>query len=193
MRNQRLKHRAAMRMLASFLTWALIAGQVMQPVYAVLTPLGDIPVAAKVTAKPNIVYTLDDSGSMQLNYVPDYVVDTAATTSISKITRSASLATATVGSTGALFTGEYLNIVGTVPPEYSGQFAITVVDGTHFSYTITGTPVTPATTNGSYTVSSAYCRSGNNTTGCTATVQGNNSFTSPAFFTADFNRMIRRR
>ena len=33
----------ATRMLAGILTWALIAGQVMQPVYAVLTPLGRLP------------------------------------------------------------------------------------------------------------------------------------------------------
>jgi type IV pilus assembly protein PilY1 len=72
-------HRAAMRMLASVLTWALVAGQVMQPVYAVLTPLGDIPIAAKVAAKPNIVYTLDDSGSMASNYIPDFVNDGPST------------------------------------------------------------------------------------------------------------------
>ena len=29
-----------------------------------LTVLSDLPIAAKVTAKPNILYTLDDSGSM---------------------------------------------------------------------------------------------------------------------------------
>ena len=73
MRTTPIRHdRTMTRMLASIVTWALIAGQVMQPVYAVLTTLGDIPVAAKVCAKPNIVYTLDDSGSMSLNYVPGF-------------------------------------------------------------------------------------------------------------------------
>ena len=74
MRSQNRTRQPMTRMLAGILTWALVAGQVMQPVYAVLTPLADVPIAAKVAAKPNIVYTLDDSGSMQLSYVPEFVV-----------------------------------------------------------------------------------------------------------------------
>src|SRR5664279_668855 len=38
------------------------------------TALSDVPIAAKVAAKPNIIYTLDDSGSMTLSHVPDYVI-----------------------------------------------------------------------------------------------------------------------
>src|SRR5260221_7375479 len=64
---------ASSRMLAAVLTWAMILGQLTQPVYAQLTPLADIPIAAKVTAKPNIVYTVDDSGSMNSNFIPDFV------------------------------------------------------------------------------------------------------------------------
>ncbi|HQR10175.1 MAG TPA: PilC/PilY family type IV pilus protein [Casimicrobiaceae bacterium] len=179
-----------MRMLASILTWALVAGQVMQPVHAVLTPLNDQPIAAKVSAKPNIVYTLDDSGSMQLNYIPEFTVSTAPAVSISAISRVGALATATVASTAALFTGEYINILGANQPEYNGQFAITVISGTKFTFTVAGAPITPATGTITYTVGSAYCRSGNNTTGCSVTLQGNNSFTSPAFFAGDFNRMM---
>ena len=41
--------------------------------YAATTTLTDQPIAAKVAAKPNIIYTLDDSGSMALTYIPDYV------------------------------------------------------------------------------------------------------------------------
>ncbi len=70
--------RASTRLLAGILTWTFVLGQVMQPVYAQTTPLGDVPIAAKVAAKPNIVYTLDDSGSMNLNFLPDFV--TAANT-----------------------------------------------------------------------------------------------------------------
>jgi len=93
------------RILAGILTWALIAGQVMQPVYAVLTNLADSAIAAKVSAKPNIVYTLDDSGSMSLNYVPDYVVSTAPAVAVTKITRVGAVATVQVAATGALFVG----------------------------------------------------------------------------------------
>src|SRR5260221_5539091 len=64
---------ASSRMLAACLTWAMVLGQLTQPVYAQLTPLADIPIAAKVTAKPNIVYTVDDSGSMNSNFIPDFV------------------------------------------------------------------------------------------------------------------------
>ena len=188
--NQNRTHRPVMRMLASILTWALVAGQVMQPVYAVLTPLADVPIAAKVAAKPNIIYTLDDSGSMQLNYIPDFTVSTSAAVAMTVPTRVGTLAKATTANTAALFTGEYLNIVGANQPEYNGQFAITVTSGTTFTYTIAGAPVFPATGAITYTAGSAYCRSGNNTVGCTATVQGNNSFNSPPFFTGDFNRMM---
>ena len=41
--------------------------------YAATTTLTDQPIAAKVAAKPNIIFTLDDSGSMSLNYSPDFV------------------------------------------------------------------------------------------------------------------------
>ncbi len=34
----------------------------------------NLPIASKVTAKPNIMYTLDDSGSMAYNYIPDYTI-----------------------------------------------------------------------------------------------------------------------
>ena len=91
--------RPMMRMLASILTWALVAGQVVQPVHAVLTPLNDAPIAAKVSAKPNIVYTLDDSGSMQLNYIPEFVISSAPTVAISALTRAGAVAKATVAAT----------------------------------------------------------------------------------------------
>ena len=59
------------RWLALALMWTLVLGQTMQQALAA-TALADVPIAAKVTAKPNIVYTVDDSGSMALNYIPDY-------------------------------------------------------------------------------------------------------------------------
>ena len=70
------------RLVARLIVWALITGQVMLPVQAAPTALADVPIAAKVTAKPNIVYTLDDSGSMQNNFLPDYVTNVGATITI---------------------------------------------------------------------------------------------------------------
>jgi type IV pilus assembly protein PilY1 len=50
----------------------------VQVARAANTTLTDIPIASKVTAKPNIFYTLDDSGSMNLSYIPDYVIGAGA-------------------------------------------------------------------------------------------------------------------
>jgi type IV pilus assembly protein PilY1 len=64
------------RWLAAVLAWTLMLGQFAQPVLAQTVPpaLADVPIAAKVSAKPNIMFTLDDSGSMLFTYLPDYVV-----------------------------------------------------------------------------------------------------------------------
>ena len=62
------------RLVSRLIVCSLIAGQVVLPVQAAPTALADVPIAAKVSAKPNIVYTLDDSGSMQYNFLPDYVI-----------------------------------------------------------------------------------------------------------------------
>ena len=61
------------RCMASALFLALTLGPSAESAFAA-TLLADTPIAAKVSAKPNIVYTLDDSGSMNLTYIPDYVV-----------------------------------------------------------------------------------------------------------------------
>jgi hypothetical protein len=161
-------------------------------VYAQSVPplLADSPIAAKVNAKPNIIYTLDDSGSMQLNYIPEYVVDGAATTAILALTTGGTVtATATVASTAALNTGDYVTIAGASPAAYNGYWQITVLDGTRFTFNV-GSVLANASPKGTYTTASAYCRSGNNTAGCTPTIQGNNSFASPPFFAAEFNRMM---
>ena len=46
MRDQTPTRPTMTRIIAGILTWAFIAGQITQPVYAVLTPLGDVPIAA---------------------------------------------------------------------------------------------------------------------------------------------------
>ena len=104
--NKNRFHNPAYRMLVALLSVSLLIGPGAGPAYAAQTALGDIPIASKVTAKPNIVYTLDDSGSMQFNYLPDWVIAAqGAAVSISKITRVGPTATATVVSTAALADG----------------------------------------------------------------------------------------
>ena len=64
------------RVLAAFMAFAMTLGPLTPGAYAATTVLTDQPLAAKVAAKPNIIYTLDDSGSMQLRYIPDYTSGT---------------------------------------------------------------------------------------------------------------------
>jgi hypothetical protein len=66
------RHSPFRRCIAGALSLALAVGPMSGTAYAALTPLADLPIAAKVSAKPNIVYSLDDSGSMDLNFLPDY-------------------------------------------------------------------------------------------------------------------------
>ncbi len=61
--------------LAGLTAVTLAVGPGIQAANAALTELSDLPIAAKVTAKPNILYTLDDSGSMNLNYLPAFVIN----------------------------------------------------------------------------------------------------------------------
>jgi type IV pilus assembly protein PilY1 len=63
------------RALAGLLAVTLAAGPGIEAAYGALTSLSDLPIASKVTAKPNILYTLDDSGSMTLNYLPVFVIN----------------------------------------------------------------------------------------------------------------------
>ena len=150
MRISHLPRRTRSRLMATLVTLTFIVGQVMQPVYAapasVPPLLSDQPIAAKVAAKPNIFYTLDDSGSMQYNFIPDFVTSTVANVAITKITGSASWRRH-IASTAALFNGQFLNIMGTgaIQPEYIGEFWITLSCPHAFPYTIVGAPMTPAT------------------------------------------------
>ena len=60
------------------------------------------------------------------------------------ITRSG--ATATVTAVGHGFSSsQTVTIAGATEPEYNGAFVITVIDPDTFTYTVSGTPVTPAT------------------------------------------------
>lgn len=45
------------------------------PVAAASTDLADVPMAVKNTVYPNVMFTLDDSGSMQWDVMPDYYVN----------------------------------------------------------------------------------------------------------------------
>jgi hypothetical protein len=63
---------------------------------------------------------------------------------ISSLTRSTTTATATSTAHGYT-TGNKVNIRGAAQSEYNGDFTITVVDANTFTYTVSGSPATPAT------------------------------------------------
>jgi type IV pilus assembly protein PilY1 len=63
----------AKRMVA----YGVIASMAAQPVFAAPTDISTVPLASASGGNymPNLLFTLDDSGSMAFNYLPDYVND----------------------------------------------------------------------------------------------------------------------
>jgi hypothetical protein len=71
-------------------------------------------------------------------------VDKITERDVSSITRSGSTATATVTAHGYI-SGQTINIRGAAQSQYNGNFAVTVTGANTFTYTVLGTPATPAT------------------------------------------------
>lgn len=70
---------------------------------------------------------------------------------IASITRVGTVATATTPSDHTLATGLSIAVSGWDQSEYNGTFEITVVARNQYTYTVSGSPTTPATGTGSYT------------------------------------------
>jgi uncharacterized phage protein gp47/JayE len=65
--------------------------------------------------------------------------------SVTSITRSGTIATATTASDHNMATGMTVTVAGADQAEYNGSFLITVTGTDTFEYTVTGSPATPAT------------------------------------------------
>jgi hypothetical protein len=65
--------------------------------------------------------------------------------SVSSITRSGSTATVTMSSAHNYETGQHVKVEGANQSEYNGVWDITVATATTFTYTVPGSPATPAT------------------------------------------------
>lgn len=74
-----------------------------------------------------------------------YTTAGAPTQSVTSLTRSGATATATTATAHGLSANEAVTIFDAVQPEYNGTHRVTVIDATNFSFTVTGTPTTPAT------------------------------------------------
>jgi hypothetical protein len=64
--------------------------------------------------------------------------------SVTSITRSSTTATVTATAHG-FTTGDQVNIRGAVQADYNGDFIVTVTGADNFTYTVSGSPATPAT------------------------------------------------
>jgi hypothetical protein len=64
---------------------------------------------------------------------------------VTELTASSTVATATTAVPHDLTTGDTVTVWGTVQPEYNGDFTVTVTDDTTFTYTVAGSPESPAT------------------------------------------------
>jgi hypothetical protein len=79
--------------------------------------------------------------------------------SLTGLSWSANVVTATVASTAALSTGTTTIIAGCTPAGYNGEFDITVTDGTHFTYPL-------ATNPGAESVLGTYATAGSGALAC---------------------------
>ena len=63
-----------------FLVYATLACVVSEPVFAAVTDISNVPLSSGTTSvTPNVMYILDDSGSMARDFLPDYVAPIAGT------------------------------------------------------------------------------------------------------------------
>lgn len=59
------------KVVASTVAYTLALGQIAPTAYAAATDISEVPLAVKNQVAPNIMMTLDDSGSMQWEFLPD--------------------------------------------------------------------------------------------------------------------------
>ena len=78
----------ARRALAGLMAFLIGFGPLTPMALAAETPLADGPINVSIKAKPNIVFTLDDSTSMNLDFLPDYVVVDSLTNAATSYCRS---------------------------------------------------------------------------------------------------------
>ena len=82
----------------------------------------------------------------------------ASAAAITSITRVDTTATVTTTSPHGLATGREVTIAGANEADYNGDFTITVTDASEFTYTVSGSPTTPATGTITYTTINTLCR-----------------------------------
>lgn len=103
-------------------------------------------IVATGTAATNIPLGTSFQSSDGLQYQSTLSTTIAATVlSVASITRSGSTATVTTVADHLLANGVSVTIAGANETEYNGSFSILVTGAKTFTYTVTGTPASPAT------------------------------------------------
>lgn len=100
-----------------------------------------------------LVFKSDETGSPTLSGTAGALTDLLYaclvtgfnTKTLDSLTRDGTTVTGTVSAGHGFQTGQTVRIAGANEPEYNGDFVVTVTGSTTFTYTITGTPSTPAT------------------------------------------------
>ena len=101
---------------------------------------GGTTAAAVVIAVDAVVLDYGVTGN---GYYEVSAVD--GTVNVTSITRVTTTATVTTTYAHGYITGDSVNISGAVQSQYNGTFTITVTSATVFTYTVAGSPATPAT------------------------------------------------
>jgi hypothetical protein len=98
------------------------------------------------TFQVTAINTVADPDTFSYTMGSDPAVDTATGTITNRMAILRSGATATVYLVGhGHSTGQYVDIAGADQAEYNGRFLITVTNSRVFTYTVSGTPASPAT------------------------------------------------
>lgn len=85
------------------------------------------------------------TGAGELTELLTILSQTPVAVSISSLTRASATATATTASAHGYTSGDFVTVSGAVETAYNGEFQITVTGASSFTYTVAGSPTTPAT------------------------------------------------
>jgi hypothetical protein len=97
----------AARALSGVLAFLVGFGPISPLAFAATTPLADGPINVNNQAKPNVLFTIDDSTSMHLNFLPDYLVMDSGTNAATSYCRGAT-GLANCGSVGSATIPQYV-------------------------------------------------------------------------------------
>jgi len=99
-----------------------------------ITGLGTIDINTELTSEDGNIYTTDEE-----------IILTNQNSALSSLTRSGSVVTGTTASSHYLASNQTVTISNATEDEYNGDFQITVLSETTFTYNIDDTPSSPAT------------------------------------------------